>query len=272
MAQWLSGDVMANGLRLHYTRTGGDEPVLVLAHGRSDNGLCWTRVAKELEADYDLLMYDARRHGLSDDGPEDAAHLDTARHDMARDAAELILALGLKKPGMMGHSMGAFTAAMTAALYPDLLAYVILEDPPWFDQETLARWDTRGAAIARERMPDTHAGWIARCRQQNPDWHDDEVSAWAEAKMQFYRRAEPSRVAPRPPWQGIAQSITCPVLLITGDPDRGAIISPGIAREAMGLLAQGQLAHISGAGHCIHRDQFEPTMAVVRRFLGEMVG
>ena len=60
------GYVMANGIRIHYWRTGGDKPVLLVAHGSSDDGLCWTNLAKELEADYDIIMPDARGHGLSD--------------------------------------------------------------------------------------------------------------------------------------------------------------------------------------------------------------
>ena len=40
MALWKSGDVRVNGIRLHYTRTGGDLPPLVLAHGFSDDGPC----------------------------------------------------------------------------------------------------------------------------------------------------------------------------------------------------------------------------------------
>ena len=44
---WSEGDVDADGLTIHYTRTGdGDQPALVLAHGFSDNGLCWRRVAE----------------------------------------------------------------------------------------------------------------------------------------------------------------------------------------------------------------------------------
>ena len=31
--QWSEGDVIANGIRLHYYRTGGDKPVLLLLHG-----------------------------------------------------------------------------------------------------------------------------------------------------------------------------------------------------------------------------------------------
>ena len=66
MSSWQSGDVEANGLRLHYTRTGGAKPPVVLAHGFSDDGLCWTPVAEALEAEYDVIMVDARGHGRSE--------------------------------------------------------------------------------------------------------------------------------------------------------------------------------------------------------------
>src|SRR3954451_3929160 len=56
MGAWQDGEVATNGITLHYTRTGGDKPPLVLAHGFSDDGLCWTPVAEALEADYDIVM------------------------------------------------------------------------------------------------------------------------------------------------------------------------------------------------------------------------
>jgi len=66
---WFEGTVMANGIHQHYYRTGGDKPSLILLHGFSENGLCWSRVAKALEQDNDVIMVDARGHGLSS-GPE----------------------------------------------------------------------------------------------------------------------------------------------------------------------------------------------------------
>ena len=257
---WAHGDVIANGLKLHYVRTGGDKPPLVLAHGYSDNGLCWTRVARVLEADYDLIMYDARRHGLSDDGPGVAEH-----HDLARDAAGLIEALGLDKPGLFGHSMGAATAAATAAMYPDLLSYIILEDVPWFDEEARALWQSRPRV--EEETPKAREEWIARCRRQDLNWHEVEVETWADSKMQHACREWKGQRQEDPPWQDVARGITVPALLLTGDLELGAIVSPAVAQEAPGLMPQAQVAHIPGAGHCIHRDKFEETMAAVKGFL-----
>src|SRR5262249_49329948 len=125
MRHWQSGDVEANGIRLHYTRTGGARPPLVLAHGVTDDGLCWTPVAEALAPDYDVIMVDARGHGRSD-------ALETG-YDPATQAADLacvIAALGLHKPAVLGHSMGAATTLVLAGMYSNLPGAILLEDPP----------------------------------------------------------------------------------------------------------------------------------------------
>ena len=66
MAFWKAGDVEVDELRLHYTRTGGANLPIVLAHGFSDDGLCWTPVAELLAAEFDVIMVDARCHRQSD--------------------------------------------------------------------------------------------------------------------------------------------------------------------------------------------------------------
>jgi N-formylmaleamate deformylase len=132
---WQAEFVAADGPRLHYTRTGGDKPPLVLAHGVTDDGLCWSRVAAELAPDYDVVMVDARGHGRSD-APESG--YDPGQQ--ADDLAGVIAALGLQKPAMLGHSMGAATTLVLAGTYPDVPGAILLEDPPawwtdWYDSE-----------------------------------------------------------------------------------------------------------------------------------------
>ena len=127
MQAWDSGEVVTQGTRLHYYRTGGEKPPIVLLHGFSDDGLCWTPVAELLSADYDVLMIDARGHGKSE-APDEGYDQDT----MAAEAAGVIEALDLKKPAILGHSMGAATALTLASLRPDLPEAILLEDPPAF--------------------------------------------------------------------------------------------------------------------------------------------
>jgi pimeloyl-ACP methyl ester carboxylesterase len=124
-AGWTDGYVMSNGIRIHYWRTGGTgKPALVLAHGSSDDALCWTNLATVFQDRYDIIMFDARGHGLSDPPTEaDAADV------QVEDLAGLIKALKLDKPILMGHSMGSASVAHFAAKYPDVPRAVILEDP-----------------------------------------------------------------------------------------------------------------------------------------------
>ena len=79
---WQSGFVAANGVTLHYTRTGGDKPVVVLAHGVTDAGPCWGPVAEALQDEYDLIMVDARGHGASTT-PESGYGPDAQAEDLA---------------------------------------------------------------------------------------------------------------------------------------------------------------------------------------------
>jgi N-formylmaleamate deformylase len=126
MTTWCEGDVVANGINVHYYRTGGDRPALVLAHGITDNGPCWTRLARALKNEYDLIMVDARGHGRSD-----APASGYTNADHAADVAGMIQALNLDKPALVGHSMGAAISATLAAQYPGLTRGLVLEDPPW---------------------------------------------------------------------------------------------------------------------------------------------
>ena len=134
MASWNAGNTVVNGVRFHFTRTGGNKPPVVLAHGFSDAGLCWTPVAQALEADYDLVMVDARGHGLSD-APETGYTLP----EMASDLPGVITSLGLVRPAILGHSMGGGTTLALAGLYPDVPGALILEDAGALDASDFPR-------------------------------------------------------------------------------------------------------------------------------------
>jgi pimeloyl-ACP methyl ester carboxylesterase len=65
MTNLMSGVYKANGIHIHYLRTGGCKPPLVLLHGLTGSGACWIPLARALEGEYDVLMPDARGHGNS---------------------------------------------------------------------------------------------------------------------------------------------------------------------------------------------------------------
>ena len=49
MNNWMIGVCEANGINIHYLRTGGYKPPLVLLHGLTGSGACWTPLARALE-------------------------------------------------------------------------------------------------------------------------------------------------------------------------------------------------------------------------------
>lgn len=266
MSPWQSGDVKSNGLTLHYTRTGGAKPPVVLAHGFSDDGLCWTLVAQALEADHDVIMVDARGHGRSD-APEQGY----SSADHAADLAGAIQALGLKRPAVLGHSMGAASALALAGTHPDLPGAILLEDPPawWMPPPAqpipARRHPIRVGIIELKRK--TREELIAHARKQSPAWSEAELAPWADAKLRFsFNFLLADEPAPLD-WPAMLRRITCPALLITADPALGALITPEDVAALQALAPQARVAHIAGAGHSIRREQFGRYMEAVRAFL-----
>lgn len=267
MTDWTEGEIEGNGISIHYHRTGGEKPALVLLHGITDNGLCWSRVARDLAEEYDVVMPDARGHGRSA-GIESGFSVDI----LADDVAALIGVLDLSRPALYGHSMGAITAAAVAARYPELVRAVVLEDPPLRDGLLVQEHGDEEQAQARQWMLDLRAQpreeRIARAAADNPRWVEEELIPWAHSKEEVVLAVQDYRGTVRDyPWRLTLARITCPILLVTGDPELGAIVTPEVAREAEELWHNGRVAHMGGAGHSIHRDRYDETMAAVRSFL-----
>lgn len=263
MTAWLSGTVPISGGHLAYHRTGGAGPALVLSHGLTDNGLCWTRLAKALAPHFDVIMLDARGHG-------DSSRIAPGQaHDPGEDIAEAIGALGLTTPLVMGHSVGARATALYAAAYPDRVSRVVLEDPPMtplIEPSAAERRRTRFREQVAKFRAMTPAEITAQGRATSPTWHDDEFPAWTASKQQVDPEAMPDY---RVPWQDTFAAITAPTLLIHGDPTLGGIVTPELAAEAQRINPNIRPVQITGAGHNTRRENFADYLAAVRGFLSE---
>ncbi len=266
---WTDGYVLTNGIRIHYWRTGGDKPVLLMAHGYSDDGLCWTDLAKKLEADYDIILADARGHGLSDP-PSKSDAVDAQVEDLAG----LIRELKLEKPIIMGHSMGSSSAAWFAAKYADVPRAVILEDPRLIprpanssrgasdvDQQEKRRLDI----LARNNR--SYEDLLTERTDGSPDWSRSECEYWARSKKLHHPNTAFRSTGERPAIDDMFTKITAPTLILKADAE-------GEAREkneaVADLLSNGTLVHVEGAGHCVHRDQMDRSLTALKAFLGKL--
>lgn len=267
--QWNSHYIDSNDIRLHVTRAGvGNGRILICLHGITDNGLCWTRFAREMEDKFELVMVDARGHGRSDAPPSGYAPA-----DHAADLKGLIDALNIERPILVGHSMGAMTIAQFLVDYPGVAQCAVLEDPPWvlpevapFIVEGVAGWRAQ-LTIDQQRPVEA---FLVEGRAQNPTWHEDEFLPWAESKKQVSLHAfdiisEESWRA----WPTQVPRFQEPVLLLTADPSRGAIIQPDIAQQAATLSPNLHHVHIANAGHSIRRENLVGVVTAVIDFLSK---
>jgi len=117
----------------------GDGPVVLAAHGITANALAWARVAGLLGGRVRLVAPDLRGRARSTGLP--------GPYGMAAHAADLIAVaghLGLDRVPLVGHSMGGFVVASTAAAYPGRISSVLLVDggvaltvPPGLDVDAV---------------------------------------------------------------------------------------------------------------------------------------
>lgn len=106
----------------HLTRAPVGAPTVLALHSISSNALAWVPVADALEGRATVLAPDMRGRA------ESAGLRSTGLADHVADVSAVITQLGLQRPVLAGHDMGAFVAALTAATYPQQVGGVVLVD------------------------------------------------------------------------------------------------------------------------------------------------
>lgn len=226
-------------------------------------------------------MLDAAGHGKSG-GVEHGF-----RERAASDVLAAIEQLKLERPALVGHSMGAGTASAVAVQASDRLRGVVLEDPGWWDGDSPP---TLGAAAdaTGSRAPLRSSAWVewirsvkamspaarhAHADAERPRYDPETRHNWIDIKAQFNLAvidATAGIMRSAPAWRDTVRAITCPTLLVTGEPDRGGIVTPAVA-EAAGRLARNlRVVNIPDVGHNIHRDNYPPYRDAVAAFLCEV--
>lgn len=277
-AHWSQSRVAANGINVNIYRTGGAKPPLLLLHGFMEGALTWLRVARALEADYDVVMPDARGHGRSDRaGDEWSTEL------LVEDAAGVMGALGLHGVPVIGHSQGGTTGIHLAAAYPDLAQALVVEG--WNDQFSgsaaaspgYQAWYKQFVAWLEQLQGQPHADQmvsaLAQLRPDAPLPAEEDYVTWvdfnAHVDVDLVRRGDAL-------WAGVddaitgmrtaLKAITCPVLLMKS----GAWPTPGetpYAQPEPSDQPNIQIVRLVHAGHLVHREQPDLFLEVVRGFL-----
>jgi pimeloyl-ACP methyl ester carboxylesterase len=260
MTDWASGVCPANGIDIHYVRTGGAKPPLVLLHGLTASGACWTPFARAFESDFDVVMPDARGHGGS------SAPVDGYTYaDHASDVVALIGALGLAHPILVGHSMGGMTAAVVASRAAADLRAVALVDPTFLTPERQREVHESDVAEQHRRLLDRDpSDALDDLSVRHPRRSLELLQLLASARRATCTRAFDVLTPPLPDYEQLVSAIEVPLLLVLGD---AGIVSLETARSLQTLNSRLEIALITDAGHGIHYDQPERVQAAIRSFV-----
>lgn len=245
----------SNGITIHYRRTGGNKPPVVLLHGLMTSGACWSSLAHSLKSDYDVIMPDARGHGKS----SSPAHSYRYEH-LAADIIGLIDSLALHAPVIIGHSMGGMTAALAASRCSKL----ILVDPTFLTpelQQEVFQSDIKEQH--RQILEGTKEEYLAK--RQNGHRPKELIERLAEARFQTSIHAFEILTPPNPDYKLVIQALKVPTLLVIGGP--GGVISPLMANELAELNHWLEVVQIPDAGHAIPFDQPDAFADTIKKFL-----
>ncbi|UCG50518.1 MAG: alpha/beta hydrolase [Candidatus Latescibacterota bacterium] len=137
---WVDRLVDVGGYRLHLRCRGEGSPVVLLDTGIGETYRTWDNVVSELSGETRVCVYDRAGYGESERGPFPR----TAR----RVAGEMV---SLTKNGdlgrrfvLVGHSLGGIHSIVFAAEHPELVAGIVVVDPPPIDFVTGKRFPNLG--------------------------------------------------------------------------------------------------------------------------------
>jgi N-formylmaleamate deformylase len=233
---------------------------LVLLHGLIGSGACWTPVARLLEADFDVVMPDARGHGRSGTPLHGYGY-----DDHAGDVIGLIRQLGLEAPVILGHSMGGMTAAVVASQLGGRIGALILADPTFLTPQRQREVHESDVAEQHRRfLSRSKDDLLADLRARRSHRSSEMIELLVEARLQTRSHAFEVLTPPNPDYRELVSGVCVPTLIVLGDTP---VVSLETARELQTLNSHVRIEQIANAGHGLPYDQPDCFAAVVRSFL-----
>ncbi|CAG5863095.1 unnamed protein product [Menidia menidia] len=252
-----SGRQHVNGVDLFYEQTGRGKHAVLLLPGalgstRTDFGPQLRSLNKE---SFTVVGWDPRGYGRSRpphrDFPPDFFERD------AKDAVDLMKALGFHKFSLLGWSDGGITALIAAAKNPDLIHKMVV----WGSNAFVSQEDLRLYNMVRDVSK-----WSARMRQPMEEVYGAHLFAktwegWVDAIAQFAQRPEGSIC------MELLPLISCPTLIIHGEKDP---MVPSFHAQHLLKHIKGSRLHVMPEGkHNLHLRYADEFNRLVEDFLEE---
>jgi pimeloyl-ACP methyl ester carboxylesterase len=254
-----------NGVNIHYVQGPQTGPPVVLLHGLSDCWQTFLMLIPFLYPYYTLYAPDLRGHGSSD-------RADSYRIvDYAGDIKELVEKLFDRPVSLVGHSLGAAAALWLAAVCPEKCRSLVLIDPFVFkdivhDEAFLSYFSGCRAVLKNhselhdiaEAMKET--GALAKKRALDLSRLDIKTIDSVMDKEVFHGFH----------LQELLSAVTCPVLILRGNPDREGHITTAKADYLHQGLRDCAAEYLETASHVVHLDEPVKTAQFILYFLAAL--
>jgi pimeloyl-ACP methyl ester carboxylesterase len=255
---------------LHYLAWGDTRnPKLILLHGGGSNAHWWDHIAPQFADRFFVVALDFRGHGISD-YPDDLV-IGAFNQDLEL----LVEHLGSDDVVLVGHSMGSHVALDYASHHPATRGLVLIDISRGMTRSARRRsrlalrmrgsYARREDAIARfQFLPE--ASHVAESLRLHIARH----SVREEPDGRFSYRFDPrwftlsARPAPK------HANVSCPTLIVRGS--QSTILSEEGASQLAAEIPDARCAVIEHAGHHVHIDRPEATLAALGAFLSEFEG
>lgn len=270
--------VMANGIKTHYTESGGDGPVILAMHGGGHGSSGEAGLGRLL----DLLGDRYRVIGLDSIGgfgETDPVPLRYGLESRVDHAADFADALCLDRFTIMGNSQGAWCAARYAMLHPDRVENVVLlssitigaamglKAPRGEGHKLLSSYDGTRPAMVRlmqglAARPEVITDALVDLRQTAATRPGAMAAFAASEKAIAAVRTDPLMTANfdmRATLPALAKAV--PTIFIWGENDIFA--APSHGRELEALLPEIKFHWVKNAGHQVQTDQPEIVADIV---------
>ncbi|UYN83580.1 MAG: alpha/beta hydrolase [Microcella sp.] len=230
----------------------------LLVHGLGSSAHTTWRLGEALaERGWSATAVDLRGHG---EAPR------ASRYRIADFAADLSATLPDAAPGwhlVVGHSIGAAAAVVAAADDAAWAGRLVLLDPALTVDAA-----QRARTLDGQTNAHLHAT-VESTRAENPSWHPLDVELRVRATRAASLHALQHAVLDNPDWDVAARvaELACPTLVIAADPTMSDFFRGDFAEQVRASNSLVEQVVIDGAGHSVHRDAPQATIAALDDWL-----
>jgi pimeloyl-ACP methyl ester carboxylesterase len=260
--------VTVNGQTIHYLQQGKGKP-LILVHGFAGSTYTWRKLIPLLADHYTVYALDLLGFGLSDKPVDENYDLDS----QGKLVSGFMDALHITKATLVGHSMGGVVVGYAALDAPSKVDILVLVSPGFYGKGVPGflryLFFPLDRIMARQfYKKSVRAASLERSFYNKALVTDALIDAYllpAKTPHAADALARMMTSAGTGPYEGLAEKISVPCLLVWGNHDTNNLPQDGerLKKE----LQQSRLVNIEECGHYIQEEKPEELAQAIKAFL-----